>query len=447
MGPKEKELRTKLGNIQTEIDGLEKKKNDEKREYTKDEIDMIDAKLGEQEKIMGEIKEIKRAEDVAARMKKNGEEIRQAGIVLEIHNNADEADYSMGEMLQDVVVATRRSIISPRLDMHQKRNLEIFRKESRATGLSEGIPADGGFLVGKDNATGLLTRAYDNTAVASRCAKMIISANSNGVKINGIDETSRANGSRYGGVRQYWIEEGNAPTASKPKFRQIELQLKKSAVLYYSTEELLQDAAALESDVQRCVGGEMDFALQEAIINGTGAGKPLGVMKAPCLVTVAKETGQAADTIIFENISKMWARLAPESRPNAVWLINQEDEPQLDALALAVGTGGVPVYMPAGGIADQPFGRLKGRPVIAIEQCAALGDLGDIILADFSQYQLADKGGVQVASSMHVEFLKDEMVFRFIYRVDGQPLWHSALTPYKGTASTVSPFVTLAERA
>ncbi len=126
--------------------------------------------------------------------------------------------------------------------------------------------------------------------------------------------------------------------------------------------------------------------------------------------------------------------------------MNQEIEPQLDGLVLPVGTGGVPVYLPPGGIADSPYGRLKGRPVIPIEQAAALGDKGDLMLADFSQYQLIDKGGVQAASSMHVQFLTDEMVFRFIYRVDGQPSWKASLTPYKGS-NKLSPFVTLAARA
>ena len=42
-------------------------------------------------------------------------------------------------------------------------------------------------------------------------------------------------------------------------------------------------------------------------------------------------------------------------------------------------------------------------------------------------------------------FLYDENVFRFIYRVDGKPIWNKPLTPYKGSAS-VSPFVTLAKR-
>ena len=103
--------------------------------------------------------------------------------------------------------------------------------------------------------------------------------------------------------------------------------------------------------------------------------------------------------------------------------------------------------MPPGGLSSQPYGTLFGRPVIPIEQCQTLGDKGDIILADMSQYILADKGGVQSASSIHVRFVNDESVFRFVYRVAGQPIWHSALTPFTGAANTLSPFVTLNARA
>jgi HK97 family phage major capsid protein len=361
---------------------------------------------------------------------------------LEIHDVADEAPYALGDFLQDVAFAGQTHTIRPRLMRHQQRAAEL----RMSTGLNEALPADGGFAVGTDFGPGLIQKVYENSQIAGLCRRTGISGTANGIKLNGIDETSRATGSRYGGVRGYWVEEGGTFAASKPKFRQIELTLKKNAVLFYATDELLQDAAALEQNATACVVGEMDFMLQDALINGNGAGKPLGILNSPALVTVDKEEGQEADSIVLENISKMWARCWARSRPNAVWLINQEIEPQLDKLAIPVGTGGMPVYMPPGGLADSPYGRIKGRPVIAIEQAAALGDAGDIILADFSEYMLADKGGVQMASSMHVMFTTDEMVFRFIYRVDGQPLWNSPLTPFKG-AGTLSPFITLAARA
>jgi HK97 family phage major capsid protein len=116
-------------------------------------------------------------------------------------------------------------------------------------------------------------------------------------------------------------------------------------------------------------------------------------------------------------------------------------------MTLGVGAGGLPAYMPPGGLSVAPYGTLKGRPIIEIEQCAALGTVGDIMLVDLSQYLTIEKGGLQSASSIHVQFVTDETAFRFVMRNNGQPLWDSPLTPYKGTTSTLSPFITLATRA
>jgi HK97 family phage major capsid protein len=444
MNEKLKALFAALEAASSKMNALEKVRDmRESKEFTAEELTAYEAVIEEQEKLNAKIDLEQRAEGVKA---SNGKPQTSAP-PLEIHNVADEAKYGLGEFLQDVAFAARTQEKKPRLVMHQKRNLEAVRKEFHAsTGMNEALPADGGFLVGTDFTPGLMMPVYENSVVASRCRRQPISAGSNGVKINGIDETTRATGSRFGGVQSYWIGEGATITSSKPKFRMIELSLKKDAVLYYATDELLQDAPALEANATTCVRGELDFSLQDALINGNGAGKPLGILNAPCLVTVDKETGQKADSIVFENISKMWARSLAAGRLNSIWLINQEIEPQLDLLAVPVGTGGIPAYMPPGGLADSPYGRLKGRPVIPVEQCAALGDAGDIILADFGEYILADKGGVSMASSMHVAFVTDELVFRFIYRVDGQPYRNSALTPFKG-AGTLSSFVTLAARA
>ena len=111
-----------------------------------------------------------------------------------------------------------------------------------------------------------------------------------------------------------------------------------------------------------------------------------------------------------------------------------------------VGTGGQLVYMPPGGVSQAPFATLMGRPVVPTEFNATLGTVGDIQLVDFQQYLTASIGTVNAASSIHVAFLTDETVFRFTYRIDGQPWWATALTPFKGT-NTQSPFITLATRA
>jgi HK97 family phage major capsid protein len=309
-----------------------------------------------------------------------------------------------------------------------------------ALGLNESVPSDGGFLVQKDFVSELLKRTYETGILASRVRRIPISTNSNGLKINAVDETSRANGSRWGGVQTYWENEAEQIVASKPKFRTMDLSLKKLTGLCYATDELLQDAAALESVIRQAFAEEFGFKIDDAIINGTGSGQPLGILNSDALVKVPKDNGQT-DIITVENLLNMWARLWARSRSNAVWFVNQELEPILYTLKV----GDKPVYIPAGGLSEAPYATLLGRPVVPIEQCSQVGEVGDIILADMSQYVLIDKGGINAASSIHVRFLYDENVFRFIYRVDGQPLWNKPLMPYKGSGA-ISPFVALAKR-
>ena len=319
--------------------------------------------------------------------------------------------------------------------------------KNAASGLNETVSSEGGFFVQQDFTSELMRRTYEVGMLPSRCRKIPISANANGLRINGVDETSRVNGSRWGGVQTYWQGEADLLIGSKPKFDEIKLELKKLTGLCYMTDEIMSDASALESITKEAFAEEFAFKLDDAILRGNGAGQPLGILNSPSLVTVSKTAAQTADTITLNNIQDMWMRTWGRSRNNLVWITNQDCEGQLNKLVLPTGTSsGVAVYMPPSGIVGQPNSTIYGRPVIVLEHASTLGDLGDLILADFSQYLLIDKGGINTAQSIHVRFLYDENVFRFIYRVDGQPLWKAPLTPYKGS-NTVSPFVVLAERA
>lgn len=353
---------------------------------------------------------------------------------------ADRPFSGFGDFLRAVASASVPNIpTDPRL-LPQQRAL------SAASGASEAVDADGGFLVHTDYASELLQRAYGVGQVANRTMKLPLSTGANSISVPAVDETSRADGSRYGGVRVYWADEAATVTATKPAFRRIRLELHKLMGLCYATDELIADASALEAFISKAFSEEFAYKLDDGAINGTGSGQPLGVLNSGALVTVAKETGQAATSVVFQNITKMWARLWAKSRSNAAWFVNQDVEPALQSMSLAVGTGGVPVYLPANGLSDSPFAQLMGRPVIPIEQCQTLGTVGDIILADFNEYIMIDKGGMKADSSMHVRFIYDEMTYRFTYRCDGQPWWNSALTPAKGS-NTLSPFVALATRA
>lgn len=316
---------------------------------------------------------------------------------------------------------------------------------SAASGANETVDADGGFLVGTEDGGTLLEKTYETGILTRRVRKAPVGAGFNGAKYKLIDETSRANGSRFGGIQAYWGAEAAALTASQPKLRDLELKLKKLHGLMYMTDELLEDAVALEGFVNEWFPQEFGFKLDDAIFAGTGGGIPLGILNCPAVVEIAKETGQAADTVVIDNIYKMYAAMPASSLAKAEWYINVAVWPQLFKLVQTVGTGGAPIFIPGGNVAGAPFGTLLGRPITPIEQASALGDSGDIVFADLSRYLLADKGSIKSAVSMHVKFLTDEMAYRWTLRIDGTPIPNSATTPFKGT-QTLSPFVKLAAR-
>ena len=340
-----------------------------------------------------------------------------------------------GEQLVSVMRAAGGTV-----DDRLKYQQDAFQKQQ---GMSENIPSDGGFLVQQDFADELIRKVHQTGMLAARVRTIPISARSNAITLPGIDEQSRANGSRWGGILAYWQDEASEKTKSKPKFRDMTLKLKKLIGLAYATDELLADAAALEMWISDGFAEEFGFAADDAIYRGDGAGKPLGILNSGCLVTVTASGGST--TFLYEDAVNMYARLWARSRGNSVWLMNQDVIPQLLTMSLAVGTGGSPVYLPANGAADRPFDTLFGRPIMYIEQASTLGAVGDVMYCDLSQYLMAEKGGIQSASSIHVQFVTDETAFRFVWRVDGQPLWNTPLTPYQGT-NTQSPFIVLAAR-
>ncbi len=316
--------------------------------------------------------------------------------------------------------------------------------QAAATGGSIGVPSEGGFLVGEELSGELLGSAFETGILASRVRRRTLTGPVNRYRANAYDETSRADGSRYGGIRAYWTGEAESITSSKPKFRQIDLELGKLTGLYYATDELLQDAAALDQEIRDAFASEFGFKIDDAILNGDGAGKPLGILNSPALVTQDKESGQTADTIVTANILSMYSRWLGR-RSDGVWVTNRNTFPQLGTLSVDTGTGGASVGLLGNDVSQGPNQRLLNMTLLEMEQAATLGDLGDLMLLDPRQYVWVDKGGVQSAVSIHVKFVEDEVVYRFIYRCDGQPIPASAVTPFKGALNR-SPFVTLQAR-
>jgi len=348
--------------------------------------------------------------------------VNQGGVQV-VTDEADQPWAHPGEFF----MAVKNAAIHPRDE-------DVRLSSLKVTGMSEGVPAEGGYLLQPQVAGGIIERMYGEGDILRRVSKDPIGPNSNSMLYNALDESSRVAGYAYGGLLGYWLGEGGVKTPTKPSFRQVELKLKKVAALCYATDEQLADTVALESWLTRTVPKVLIWMTEEAIINGNGVAKPLGIMNSPCLVTQLRVDASEVDAT---DLAKMWSRRWKGAGADYVWLINSDVIPQLVNLVL----GNFPLYIP-GGVHGAPEPAIFGRPVIESEYCQTLGTSGDIILANFSEYQTIDKGGIQAASSIHVQFLTDETAFRFIYRIDGEPLWNSALTPLHGS-NTQSPFVVL----
>lgn len=243
------------------------------------------------------------------------------------------------------------------------------------------------------------------------------------------------------GIQANWAAEGSQLTESNLETEGSELKLHKLYAFVTATEELLDDAPRLNARLTRGAARAINWKANESIIYGTGAGQPLGYYTSSALVTVAKESGQSADTIVAANLSKMYSRNLNPGR--GVWLANSDTLPQLVGLTI----GDQPVYtLPQTGITSAPNGTLFGRPLMFTEQCKTLGDKGDIQFVDPMGYYLARKQGINFASSIHLYFDYDVQAFRWTFRLGGQPYLSAAVSPNNGS-STKSHFVTLAARA
>lgn len=350
-----------------------------------------------------------------------------------VENVRDRAEDKPFESLTDFLRSVKRAaagLVEPRLAVRA------------ATGMGIGTDSDGGFMVPEQFAEGVVTRAFTGGAILRRVKRIPIAGNQYHMTL--IDETSRATGSRWGGVRGYRLGEGTAPTVSKPKTRRATLDVtKKIGVAVWASEEQLQDAPATDAILSEAMSQELTWILESEIWSGIGGAQCLGINNSGSLVTQAKVTSQTAATIVAGNATDMNARLWTGSHGSAAWFIGQMALGQLPQMVI----GQQPVWLPPTGlVGSSPFGTLLGKPIEVVEYASVLGTVGDFNLFDLSQYAIGEKPGNGLTRSIHVKFLEGEEVFRQIVRVDGLPLWNSTLTLADGT-TTVSPFITLATRA
>jgi HK97 family phage major capsid protein len=301
----------------------------------------------------------------------------------------------------------------------------------------------GGFAVPTSTLPGLLQLGAEADPSAGRTQAIPMATPT--VEINARTDKNHTT-SVSGGFTVTRRPETVAAAASRMEMEKVVLKASSLFGLAYATEEILTDspisfAAIIASGFQSQFAHHM---LSEKL-RGGGGNEYLGILNSPALVTVAAEGGQSADTIKAENVINMRARCWGYG--DAIWLANHDTFPQLIKAAIliegAAGGGLVNVYQPS--LKEDRPDMLLGRPIFYSEYPSTLGDVGDLMLINWSQFLEGLYQPLQSAESVHVRFANHERAFKFWLRNAGAGWWRSALTAHKG-ANTLSPFVTLAAR-
>lgn len=304
----------------------------------------------------------------------------------------------------------------------------------------------GGVLIPEEFRNQLLNAVSETNDLMPRCTSVPMQSNAIAIPyVNGFDQSG---GLVYGNMQWTWTDEEEQYNAKSLKFGKIGLVLKKVTGLAYVSDEMLSDSPmSMEGILRNAFTEGLNFQMNNVILRGSGAGQPLGLLNSPAKIEIAKESTQSADTILFENVVKMYARVANPA--NAIWLANPNTLPQLIGMYIATGSySGAPVFMPAGGISGKPYATLFGLPLLFNRHCSTLGDVGDLILVNMDQYLLGMKAGNEgmgFDTSMHLKFDYGQTAFRVTMRMDGQCWWKQSVLGPQSTDS-ISPIVTIAAR-
>ena len=423
-------LQNKLLDLRDQANNIQARADAEKRDMTEDEQKEIESIFASFESVEADIERRKRLDEVNARLATpNVRQTQQTQADDGQQAAAQEPAQARTQQRRASVPAQPRSADTGKWGFRsQAEYLQAVMRASAKGGVTdprlianapttygqEGVGADGGFAVPPDFRTQIVEKVMGETSLLSRTDQMTTSSNS--ITIPKDDTTPWQS---TGGVQASWESEGGQKAQSKPSLGELTVKANKLVCLVPLTDELLEDAPAMAGYVNRKAPTKIDYKVNDAIINGTGVGQPLGILNSAGTIEVAPESGQAADTLRHQNIIDMWTRLYAPAKANAVWLMNSDAEAK-----------------PPGGLNSSPYGRLMGRPVITSEAMPALGDKGDVILADMSQYlSVVKAGGIRSDVSIHLWFDYDITAFRFVLRVGGQPWWNSAIARTGSQAS------------
>jgi len=313
--------------------------------------------------------------------------------------------------------------------------------------MEEATDSQGGALVPEQWAKEIYHAAIENSIVRSRVAKgAIFKPKGDSITVRRLIDADRSS-NIFGGITFKWTEErGNKFDAiSKPAVGAVELNVHKLVGSCFVSNELENDHGKYGDFMKLAFGQAIRFIEDDAFINGTGGGMPLGILQAGCRTQV---TRNAVGYVNWADISNMAKQLLPRSWESAVWLLNPDVISELFEATSPAANQATAL--------DLSNRTLWGIPFIPTEKCQAMGTEGDIILADFDHghYLIADKE-MRISASRHVNyehtllqttetygFITDETFWKIVLRTDGQPLLSADIAPKRG-ANDLGMFIVL----
>lgn len=323
----------------------------------------------------------------------------------------------------------------PRLQAFKEDPVDALEQKQ----MVESIGASGGFLMPTEFFAQLQAAVAEASIVRTRATK--IRMRHRQVDIPVLDQTGTAAGRPhwFGGMVFAWGAEALEKELTVAEWRQISLVAHKLYGYTRASDELVDDSFISLSDF---LAGPLGFAggvawMEDyAFLVGTGAGQPLGIITAVNAPTIV-EPRNVAGIIGIDDLADMREHLLPSAQ--AEWVITQS---AMSVMIQLAGPAGNPAYwwQPTG--QDGVPERLLGLPVHWSEKMPALGQQGDILLADFRYYMIGDRQATTIESTKFDRWRFDQTSWRVVHRVDGQP-WLSAPLTYQDGATTVSPFVIL----
>lgn len=395
--------------------------------------ELIEAKKAEEHKINKAVKVVEEAEEkalediVEEKVEEKAEEVVKE--IVKEEKVKEVKDMPTVEVVKDAPIWKSAGEFYTAVIKASRGNVD--GRLLKSTGQNETTAADGGYLIQHDLLKGdIMAMAAQKSVLMPKCTKMEIGPYSNGIKIPQVNESSRDATTLFGGVRIYSPEEGVAKTPFQQAFTQKDISLDKLTAVVYCTDELLQDAVAMESWLDSQVDNAFAWVMDDEIMNATlGSTTAIVGHASTVAVTVAGSNPTAAE---WKNI---YRAVAPTHRTKAEWYMSNSQWSSL--LTLADG-GSNSIYQP--NYAAAPAGTLLGRPINVMEQCGADATASSILFGDASSYLVISKGGMKKDVSIHVKFLEDESCFRYVVRFGGSPMIASKITDRDNII--VGPFAT-----